>query len=99
MALAILSVLYPDKVTVYDIRVCDALGEFNDAKDNKNVKKMRERYSAYIEAVKSAMLQHLKLRDKYRVLWCKSFAMQLEKDIQSSFKHEGAVAEKMSQFD
>lgn len=31
MASAILSVLYPEEFTVYDVRVCNVLGDFKDA--------------------------------------------------------------------
>ena len=33
MASAILAVLYPEDFTVYDVRVCEALGDFKDAQN------------------------------------------------------------------
>ncbi len=85
MASAILSVLYPKDFTVYDIRVCDVLGNFKDAQYKTNFTTLWERYSAYVNAVRTAVPDHSSLRDKDRFLWGKSFRTQLQKDIQSSF--------------
>lgn len=88
MASAILSVLYPEDFTVYDIRVCDVLGNFKDAQFKTNFTTLWERYSAYVAAVKAAVSEPTSLRDKDRSLWGKSFATQLQNDIQSSFSRE-----------
>lgn len=93
MASAILSVLYPEDFTVYDIRVCDVLGNFKDAQYKTNFTTLWERYSAYVAAVKAAVSEHFSLRDKDRFLWGKSFATQLHNDIQSSFSRENNDAE------
>ena len=85
MASAILTVLYPEDFTVYDIRVCDVLGDFKDAQYKTNFTTLWERYSAYVIAVKGAVPECPSLRDKDRFLWGKSFATQLQTDIQSSF--------------
>lgn len=85
MASAILTVLYPEDFTVYDIRVCDVLGDFKDAQDKTNFATLWERYSAYINAVRNAGPECSTFRDKDRFLWSKSFANQLQTDIQSSF--------------
>jgi hypothetical protein len=93
MASAILSVLYPEEFTVYDIRVCDVLGDFKDAQYKTNFTTRWDRYSAYVAAVRSAVPEHSSLRDKDRFLWGKSFATQLQNDIQSSFSRENGDAE------
>jgi hypothetical protein len=85
MASAILAVIYPDDFTVYDVRVCDVLDDFKDAQYKTNFDILWERYSAYIISVKNAVPEYPKLRDKDRYLWGKSFAIQLETDIRSSF--------------
>ena len=86
MASAILTVLYPEDFTVYDIRVCDVLRDFKDAQYKTSFTALWERYSAYVIAVKDAVPECSSLRDKDRFLWGKSFASQLQTDIQSSFE-------------
>lgn len=92
MASAILSVFYPEDFTVYDIRVCDVLGDFKDAQYKANFATLWERYSAYVAAVRTAVPEHSSLRDKDRFLWGKSFATQLHDDIQMSFNRENSDA-------
>ena len=93
MASAILTVLYPEDFTVYDIRVCDVLGDFKDAQYRTNFATLWERYAAYVIAVKGAVPACSSLRDKDRFLWGKSFATQLQTDIQSSFGRGDSNAE------
>lgn len=93
MASAILTVLYPENFTVYDIRVCDILGDFKDAQYKTNFSTLWDRYSAYVTAVRSAVPECASLRDKDRFLWGKSFATQLQNDIQLSFGRGNSVAE------
>lgn len=85
MASAILAVLYPKDFTVYDIRVCDVLGDFKDVQYKTNFATLWERYAAYVIAVKDAVPTCSSLRNKDRFLWGKSFATQLQAGIQSSF--------------
>lgn len=85
MASAILTVLYPEDFTVYDIRVCNVLGDFKDVQNKTNFATLWERYSAYVIAVRNAAPECSTLRDKDRFLWGKSLANQLQSDIQSSF--------------
>jgi hypothetical protein len=93
MASAILTVLYPEDFTVYDIRVCDVFGDFKDAQYKTNFATLWERYAAYVIAVKGAVPECSSLRDKDRFLWGKSFATQLQTDIQSSFGRGDSDAE------
>ena len=85
MASAILTVLYPEDFTVYDIRVCDVLRDFKDAQNKTSFAALWERYSAYVIAVKGAVPECSSLRDKDRFLWKNFFASQLQTDIQASF--------------
>jgi hypothetical protein len=87
MASAILTVLYPEEFTVYDVRVCEELHDFKDAQDKTNFAALWERYEAYMAAVNAAVPQCDRLRDKDRFLWGKSFAKQLRLDITSQFKY------------
>jgi hypothetical protein len=86
MASALLSVLYPEDFTVYDVRVCDMLGDFKDAQYRTQFGALWGRYSGYVEAVRAAVPDHSTLREKDRFLWGKSFAEQLERDVSAGFR-------------
>jgi len=87
MASAILTVLYPDEFTVYDVRVCDLLDKkFKDAQYKTQFEALWAQYSEYLAAVRDAVPDLPILRDKDRYLWGKSFAQQLEKDIAAWFQ-------------
>lgn len=91
MASAILTILYPDDFTVYDVRVCDALGDHQQLA-NISVAKFEQLWAGYIrfrDAVKQAEPDGLSLRDKDRYLWGKSFSIQLQKDISIAFDRNG----------
>ncbi|MBI5920805.1 MAG: hypothetical protein HY847_04045 [Betaproteobacteria bacterium] len=92
MASAILTVLYPEDFTVYDVRACDELGGFKDA-NAADFQTLWERYSAYITAVRNSAPEYPRLRDKDRYLWGKSSASQLKADILASFRREVPDAE------
>lgn len=85
MTSAILSVLYPDDFTVYDVRVCQMLGKYENLKDKENVEKLWPIYQQFIEDVRKATPGITNLRDKDRLLWGKSFHDQLKKDIKNMF--------------
>jgi hypothetical protein len=84
MATAILTVLYPDRFTVYDVRVCDTLGKFHNLSYTTG-DRLWERYEQFRQAVIDSTPPELSLRDKDRQLWGKSFAKQLERDIACKF--------------
>jgi len=84
MASAILSVLYPDDFTVYDVRVCGVLGDFAGAQ-YKKFADLWPRYQEYIERVRSEVSDGATLRAKDRYLWGKSFESQLKSDIRMGF--------------
>jgi len=95
MATAILTVLFPDSFTVYDVRVCDVLQEqgykFHSLTDRKFSDRLWEDYKAYINAVSVSAPKEFCLRDKDKYLWGKSFYEQLIMDISNNFnvKNEG----------
>jgi hypothetical protein len=85
IASAILSVLYPEDFTVYDVRVCDELGEFHRLVNTTNPTKRWEQYLAFRAAVEMRAPSALTLRDKDRWLWGKSFSEQLMNDVHHGF--------------
>ena len=68
-ASAILSILYPDIFTIYDIRVCNALCAFHRLGDMKWSPTVWVEYQRFIGAVRDATPQGLSLRDRDRWLW------------------------------
>lgn len=90
MASAILTILYPEEFTVYDVRVASALGEENRTElgglDNRpKFESLWTGYVKFIACVNKSAPSGLCLRDKDRWLWGKSFFLQLQKDIGESF--------------
>lgn len=86
MSSAILSMLYPDNFTIFDIRVCDTLTDFKGLDNISNFENLWKGYSKYIDSVKKYKPQNLSLRDKDRFLWGKSFYEQLTDDLKMKFK-------------
>lgn len=89
MATAVLTVLYPDNFTVYDVRVCGELGNYHGLKTRRKVDRLWDDYQNYISDVRKREPAIKDLRDKDRSLWAKSFQKQLNKDIDELFKKTG----------
>jgi len=68
-ATAILTVLYPERFTVYDIRVYDALGDFYRLGSRRWSERSWADYCNFIAAVRSSVPANLSLRDADRWLW------------------------------
>ena len=85
MTSAILTVLYPDRFTVYDARVCDTLGGFRNLRNLVNFENLWRGYGEFKRKVEESAPKELTLRDKDRYLWGKSFYKQLEKNIEQGF--------------
>jgi hypothetical protein len=69
-ATAILAVLYPDTCTVYDIRVCNSLGDFHRLANRERwSSKVWQDYRLFVDAVRHAAPIGLSLRDCDRWLW------------------------------
>lgn len=99
MASAILTVLYPEDFTVYDVRVAMMLEE--DGKKNftqiANItafEKLWPRYEEFKSAVENSASVGLSLRDKDRNLWGKSFYEQLQQDVKNDFRGQAGAAGK-----
>lgn len=86
MASAILTVLYPNTFTVYDVRVCEVPGNYRSAQYRTNFNTLWSEYQGYIAAVKNAVSDIYDLREKDRWLWGQSFSDQLQDDIKINFK-------------
>lgn len=99
MASAILTVLYPNEFTVYDVRVCSALKDIRGADDFKGLadkpdfEAVWQGYEQFVAAVKSTSGSQYSLRDKDRNLWGRSFCAQLERDIAARFEKPMVTAE------
>jgi hypothetical protein len=85
MASAVLTVLYPDEFTIYDVRVCETLNDFKNLQNKSRFEDIWSGYEDFVKRVKSAASEQPTLRNKDRWLWGKSFAEQLEKDIEKQF--------------
>lgn len=94
MASAILTVLYPERFTVYDVRVCESLAtrttgshraRLDNLADKTSFDTIWPRYQNYMKAVANEAKHLPTLRDKDRYPWGKSFSDQLVKDVKSGF--------------
>jgi hypothetical protein len=85
MASAILTVLWPDDFTVYDVRVCNELSCHQTLHASGSFKQLWEGYVKFREAVRELEPKELSLRDKDRMLWGRSVWRQLERDISNGF--------------
>ena len=85
MASAILSVCYPRRFSVYDVRVCEELRKFKNLSNLTKRDRVWPEYKLFVAAVRKAAPTGLSLRDCDRFLWARSGARQLEKDIRQGF--------------
>ena len=85
MASAILTVLWPEDFTVYDIRVCESLKAHHKLGNKVKFEKIWEGYKHFKHDVEKNTPSELSLRDKDRYLWGQSFQDQLTNDIKQIF--------------
>lgn len=81
MATAILTVLYPADFSVYDIRVCEQLRDFEKLRHRRFSDGLWNDYQKFLNAVKAKAPEELSLRDKDRYLWGRSFYEGIERDL------------------
>ena len=81
MASAILTVLWPAEFTIYNVRVCAELKEFQKL-GSRPAGSVWSEYCRYMQAVDAAVPLRLSLRDKDRYLWGRSAVAQLRVDIE-----------------
>lgn len=91
MASAILAVLYPDKFTVYDVRVTEVLGKFKHLAEVKPFAKLWAGYVDFLKAVEDATPGATTWRERDHRLWGESFARQLQVDIKAGMPARGGV--------
>ena len=72
MASAVLTVLLPNRFTVYDVRACNILGGFTDIAQRTNLERRWEGYLEFKSAVERYAPGGLSLRDKDRYIWALS---------------------------
>jgi len=82
-ATAILTVLYPDDFTVYDVRVREELrlSPPTEPVTERTWSKCWGQYLSYKQAVIDNTPRELCLRDKDRYLWARSFIKQIQEDL------------------
>lgn len=85
-ASAILSVLYPDDFSVYDIRVCGILNDFTKLSNKTNFEKLWKEYEKYLIAVKAYNTSKKNFTEADQNLWGKSFYDELTTDIETNFE-------------
>lgn len=80
-ASAILSVLYPDTFTIYDVRVCRVVGAFAWLGQRRWSDETWQGYQDFVEAVKAEAQPGLSLRDCDRWLWGKDKQDTLRREL------------------
>jgi len=93
MASAVLTVLWPDQFTIYDVRACEQLDQCREQPDRfgklgattKFSEDFWKMYLNYCMAVAEKVPGSLSLRDKDRVLWARSSMQQLKREIEAEF--------------
>ena len=92
MASAILTILYPEEFTVYDVRVAGVIDKEHQTNlvqlgNRKTFARLWSGYEEYVDWVKKAAPSAISLREKDHHLWGKSFFLQLQRDIQENFSN------------
>lgn len=80
IASAILSVLYPEEFTIYDVRVCAELKDFTRMGDRMFSDNLWAEYERFLEAVHAAVPHKRSLREKDHFLWGRSFHKSAVRD-------------------
>jgi hypothetical protein len=81
-ATAILSVLYPETFTIYDVRVCAALRDFDRlGNSTKWTQNLWKKYKQFLAAVRGATPPGFSLRNRDRWLWGRNKASGMRKEI------------------
>lgn len=84
-ASALLTVLYPDTFTVYDVRVCDEMKRFHELRYRRFSTDLWNQYAAFKAAVIAATPCASTLREADRYLWGKSWIKDAETDLGEVF--------------
>ena len=77
----VLAILYPDTFTIYDVRVCEALGDFKRLRNMAPSPKLWREYERFRAAVRKQVPKGRSLRDCDKWLWGLSKRKQLNDEI------------------
>lgn len=80
-ASAVLTILFPENFTVYDIRVCNQLGGYHELATRRFSRGLWVEYQKFVEAVRSAAPANLTLRQKDHHLWGLSLMQQVRSEL------------------
>jgi hypothetical protein len=86
MASAVLTALWPEEFSVYDIRVCEQLRDFYKLGWNTKIDELWGGYERFVKCVGDAVPGRLSLRDKDRVLWARSAKDSLRQNLRTGFR-------------
>ena len=78
---AVLTILYPDVFTVYDVRVCGEIGRFHELSYRKFSEDLWREYLSFIAAVQDAAPDGLSLRECDHFLWGRSLLHDVQKEL------------------
>lgn len=81
IASAVLTVLYPEHFTVYDVRVCAQICGFGELAHRRFSTRTWEDYLRFVGAVREASPKGLTLRQMDRYLWGRSLLEQVRRDL------------------
>ena len=84
-ATAILSALFPEEFTFYDVEICGKLDDFRNIGNLTCFEDVWIGYHAYNQKVQQSLSESFSLCDKAPNLWIESFSTQLIKEIESGF--------------
>ena len=82
MATAVLTVLYPEEFTIYDVRVCGQLNDFRYLSQRRFSAALWDAYCRFVDAVRAKAPTGFSLRDADRYLWGQSMYMDARRFIE-----------------
>ena len=85
IASAILTVLYPDEFTIYDVRVCKTIDSHKSLADRTKFQNLWKGYLEYKDKV-SQYGPEMSLREKDKYIWGESFYTDLKEDSVNEFR-------------
>lgn len=96
IASAVLTVLYPEDFTVYDVRACNELKGFHTLSGRQSIEGLWSGYLEFKTAIERAAPAHLSLREKDRFLRARSRHNDLVLNIERRFGIVDRVGMKLS---
>jgi hypothetical protein len=87
MASALFTGLFPASCPVYDVRVCEVLGDFQRTPSRTNCEALWDEDQRVIAAVDDAVHRDDDLRDQARWVWGEACCQRFEEDLVSQFRN------------